>query len=47
MKDSVKSGLLSEINEDVIDNLFRNYSGMIRQKIEALNNFKIANFIKC
>ncbi len=47
MKESLKSGLLSDITEEVIDNLFRNYTGIIRQKIEALNNFKLVNFIKC
>jgi len=47
MKESLKIGLLNEVNQEVIDNLFGNYTGIIRQKIEALNTFKTVNFIKC
>jgi len=47
MKESTKLGLLGEINTEVYNNLIKNYSGIIRFKIEQLNRFDENNFINC
>jgi len=47
MKESTKLGLLGEINTEVYNNLIKNYTGIIRFKIEQLNRFDENNFINC
>lgn len=47
MKDSSNSGILKSVNEHEVSNIFKNYAGIIRHKIENLLNFKSYNYIKC
>ena len=47
MKESYKIGLLSQIRDDRFDVLMKNYTGIIRHKVEELLSFEHNNFIKC